>query len=377
MKTKRIFALLAAVFCHHSVAFPQTWTQVGPSNLYLVSVAMSAAGNKLAAVSSGQHVIFSTDSGQTWQTNPSSPFYDTCVASSADGTQLATFSLDSGNAGIYVSTNSGEVWKKTSSPSSFNVLSMSIAASADASKLIESGSGSYLYVSTNGGVTWSSGGSPSGSWTSVAASADGTKMMAAENGGIYTSTNCGATWTATGAPVEPWSSLACSADGIHLISSGSATYVSTNFGGAWRLASPQTGKVASSADGTKLVIAGSSIYTSSDSGLTWTHNLAPGSWTSVASSADGSELLANNQSSGIWIGRTVPSPRLQAAASGGKVALSWIIPSASFVLQQNSDLTTTNWLNLTATPRLELTNLMDQLTLPGSAGNAFFRLSAP
>ena len=53
--------------------------------------------------------------------------------------------------------------------------------------------------------------------------------------------------------------------------------------------------VASSADGTKLVAAayGSGIYTSTNSGLTWISNNAPArNWYSVASSADGKKLVA-------------------------------------------------------------------------------------
>ncbi len=53
--------------------------------------------------------------------------------------------------------------------------------------------------------------------------------------------------------------------------------------------------VASSADGTRLVAAANStlIYTSSDSGLTWISNSAPRwPWVSVASSADGTKLVA-------------------------------------------------------------------------------------
>ena len=54
--------------------------------------------------------------------------------------------------------------------------------------------------------------------------------------------------------------------------------------------------IASSADGTKLVAAanGNMIYTSSDSGATWTKQTASGTetWQSVASSSDGTKLVA-------------------------------------------------------------------------------------
>jgi hypothetical protein len=46
----------------------------------------------------------------------------------------------------------------------------------------------------------------------------------------------------------------------------------------------------------------------------------------------------------------------------------------SFGLQQNSDLTTTNWTGVTNLPVLNLTNLHNQVVLPPAAGNSFFRL---
>jgi photosystem II stability/assembly factor-like uncharacterized protein len=63
--------------------------------------------------------------------------------------------------------------------------------------------------------------------------------------------------------------------------------------------------VASSADGTKLVAAaayGHYLYTSSDSGATWTERTAAGSrnWRSVASSADGSKLVAGVESGSLY-----------------------------------------------------------------------------
>ena len=50
----------------------------------------------------------------------------------------------------------------------------------------------------------------------------------------------------------------------------------------------------------------------------------------------------------------------------------------NFVLQQNSDLCTSNWTDLTNnTPTLNLTNLQNQVALPLPAGNAFYRLKTP
>jgi photosystem II stability/assembly factor-like uncharacterized protein len=60
--------------------------------------------------------------------------------------------------------------------------------------------------------------------------------------------------------------------------------------------------VASSADGTRLVavVIGGYIYTSWDSGATWTQRGSSQSWQSVASSADGTKLVAVGWNSYIY-----------------------------------------------------------------------------
>src|SRR6185503_7225576 len=85
-------------------------------------------------------------------------------------------------------------------------------------------------------------------------------------------------WIQTSAPITNWSSVACSADGTKLVATvdGGGIYTSPDFGIAWALTSAPTNywtSVASSADGTKLAAVGwgnVSICTSSDSGATWT-----------------------------------------------------------------------------------------------------------
>jgi hypothetical protein len=140
--------------------------------------------------------------------------------------------------------------------------------------------------------------------------------------------------------------------------------------------------VASSADGTRLV-AGTTytgpghqgyLYTSVDSGNTWTTttNTPGGYWYSVATSADGGVLYAGYN--GIWTSRTTIPPTLNIASSNNALTLSWIIPSTNFVLQMNSDLTTTNSTAITNAPTLILATLQNQVTLPAPGAAAFFRL---
>lgn len=183
----------------------------------------------------------------------------------------------------------------------------SIAASADGTKMVAAASLSGIFVSTDSGATWTAtAASASFAWRSVASSADGSKLAAVVPGkGIYT--NSGTSWTITSAPASSnWISIASSADGSRLVAAidGGGIYTSTNSGATWtNHTSGLPGNspwisVASSANGSNLVAAVDTggIYTSSNSGTTWAQQTSglpsnPG-WQSVASSADGSKLAA-------------------------------------------------------------------------------------
>jgi hypothetical protein len=204
-----------------------------------------------------------------------------------------------------------QTWTPTSSPSNnWNT----VASSADGSKLIAGGMPWIYCISTNSGTTWITNtqpqnGSTYGGWTSIASSADGTKFAAVLGDVIWVSTNSGTTWLSNNVPgVSFFGSVALSADGNKLVavvgdySSPGPIYISTNSGITLTQTTAPTNNwmsVASSADGTKLVAAamnseGGFIYASMDSGLTWTLTGAPtnNSWATVASSADGSKLVA-------------------------------------------------------------------------------------
>src|SRR5688572_25198230 len=81
--------------------------------------------------------------------------------------------------------------------------------------------------------TWIRTSAPTNSWRSIAASADGIRLMAVSGGNlgvglIYASTNSGITWNATSAPDKYWSTLASSADGTKLLALGSDYMFITN-----------------------------------------------------------------------------------------------------------------------------------------------------
>jgi hypothetical protein len=58
-------------------------------------------------------------------------------------------------------------------------------------------------------------------------------------------------------------------------------------------------------------------------------------------------------------------------------AISWIVPSTDFVLQQNPGLTTSNWMDVTNPPALNFTNLQNEVTLLPIGDSGFYRLKTP
>jgi hypothetical protein len=177
----------------------------------------------------------------------------------------------------------------------------SVASSADGTKLVATVYGGLIYTSTDAGTNWTPRG-PNLSWQGVASSADGTKLVAvARFAPIYTSTDSGTNWTARGPSVN-WMAAASSADGTKLVAVNGGTkgvgpiYTSTDAGTNWTAWGPSLSwqGVASSADGTKLVAVARNapIYTSTDSGTNWTARADSRDWNNVASSADGTKLVA-------------------------------------------------------------------------------------
>jgi hypothetical protein len=188
---------------------------------------------------------------------------------------------------------------------------------------------------------------------SVASSVDGTKLVAVANGGsIYTSGDSGATWEQTSAPTGEWYAVASSGDGTILCALGDAwnsdigVEISTNSGASWAPASVPAGwwnGVAASADGSYFVMAG-------DSQIATLHPPVPAA-------------------------PITPSPHLAIGRSGGNLDLSWLVPSARFVLQQNSDLRSADWVAVPTPPTLNLTNLHYYVTLTPGSSQSYYRLS--
>jgi hypothetical protein len=95
-------------------------------------------------------------------------------------------------------------------------------------------------------------------------------------------------------------------------------------------------------------------------------------WSSAASSADGSKLIATPYGNTIYTSQTTPTPQLNINPSTDGIALAWLIPSTNFVVQQSSDLV--SWSSITDAPALNLTNLNNELSISPTNSTGFFRL---
>jgi hypothetical protein len=368
--------------------YAQTWTVTGsPSNQWY-AVACSADGTRVVAATGGQfdvtgQVYISTDSGTNW-TVTSAPLQRwTCVASSADGTKLIGAAYD---RGIYTSADSGTTWTSNNVANLQFGTWMSVSSSADGSTLFAARSVNYvLYSSSNSGALWVPRTNTLADLFSVGVSADGTIAVASDNNGhVATTTNAGLTWTTnTTLPGSGGIRVAASADGHRLLAMrmGATVYASTNYGATWASNSlpPNSSWLAPacSADGSRLTVIAQKglIYSSTNSGLTMISNSAPGLvWQSVASSADGNCVFAAPSGGKIWVRRTAPVPVLALTTSPPGPVLSWVLPSATFVVQQSASLQPPAWTGLSNAPLLNLTNLQYQLLLSPANDSGYYRL---
>ncbi|HTV43436.1 MAG TPA: WD40 repeat domain-containing protein [Candidatus Sulfotelmatobacter sp.] len=351
------------------------WVKTGAPDEDWTSIASSSDGTRLAAA--GGIVMLSTNSGATWtRANAAST---AIVVSSSDGTKFAAAGPSGGSQ---IETNVGDIfYLDYSSP---DETWESLACSSNGAVLAGAVSGGEIYISADSGITWAATASTQ-TWRRVTVSADGSTLAAVVyGGGIYVSTNLGSLWTATSAPTNDWIGIAASSDGTKLAAASTeGIYVSANSGSTWSLIGAphiEWEAIASSWDGSRLA-AGSSdppgVYLSMDSGNTWINSGAPeADFVSIASSSDGTKLAACDDGSIYTYGFSAPpSTSLTAKLSGGYPVLSWSTTNAgNFVLQESTNLTSTNWLNV---PWPVTTNGSSyQVTDLPATGQKFYRLIA-
>ena len=277
-------------------------------------VGFAIAGNGRVIVMGGYFtdLYTSVDGGLTWTDNASSgQAYWQVIATSYDGSHI----LASGNnTPVQLSADFGATWQATTLPSG-NWSNFVI--SDDGTHMAAANYGDAIWESTDSGQTWTASASAgSRAWSGIAMSSDGTRQAASEqgqNGAVWLSTDAGVTWTASSSPAQYWNSVASSADGVHLFAtSQSALYTSADAGATWTAhgSSGQWGKAVSSADGHALATYNNygqqaQIYTSADYGVSW-HALGSPTqyWRGIGSSADGTQLIAQDNSSHLLTTRS-------------------------------------------------------------------------
>jgi hypothetical protein len=197
---------------------------------------------------------------------------------------------------------------------------------------------------------------PDEAWTHVASSSDGNKLLAVSmghdgyeqtvnifTGGIYSSTNSGATWMETSLPEGIWQSVACSTNGNVLVAAGE------DFSPA------------------------SFLWITTDSGATWASNKQPDAGVTLASSGDGSQLMAAFDYGGIFVWRWRPT--LTIISSNQQVVISWPASGIETVLQHSPDLNTPQWSDVSIAPTVS--NGTNQVVMPLCFGGNFYRLKVP
>lgn len=320
-------------------------------------------------------VFTSTNWGATWITNQFSSRGGWVTGCSADGTTLLVM-WDS----IYSSTNSGISWRSNYVA---GAAWYSVAGSGDGQRWLASASGDEyekpLYLSQDSGATWSAVG-PTNYWLQVASSAAGNVLVAAGFYGAIVSTNGGVSWRTV--LTNSLQGCACSADGKKIIIVGSQIICrSDDFGSTWSFqsAAGYLSQVSASADGKDLAavshLTAGPVYFSNDGGDTWTTNGTPIlNWCRTVFSADGSRSYAVGNRK-IYTRVKTSSPRVEVARSGSNLLLAWTVPAMPFTLQENDDLTSTNWFDVSAQPQFNASSLKHEMIVVPVSSQKFYRLS--
>lgn len=187
----------------------------------------------------------------------------------------------------------------------------SVASSANGHRLAAAEWFGSLWISTDRGLTWTERLTDANRlWAAIASSADGQRLVAvAYAGHIHTSSDGGATWSAHMTDTQRWwYAVASSADGMRLVAAESdgTLHVSTDGGQTWTARATDVARswlaVASSADGQRMAAVESTgyVYTSTDGGVTWIQRGASRDWGGIASSADGLRLVAVGYEDAIY-----------------------------------------------------------------------------
>jgi hypothetical protein len=116
-------------------------------------------------------------------------------------------------------------------------------------------------------------------------------------------------------------------------------------------------------------------YTDVIFGITVNSATPPGNYFGMVSIQGGSDIFAADNLTNQTFQVSLPPAALGVARSNTNLVISWPSPPGGFELQQNSDLTTTNWTVATNAPAI--TNFQNQVIFSPTNGIQFYRLEYP
>ncbi|MGB7769309.1 MAG: sialidase family protein [Verrucomicrobiia bacterium] len=207
-------------FASYSNSSPVTLPTSATSGNYQ-DVAASADGTRMYAVGGGfSGVQVSSDAGHTWN-NATASFSLSCLSVACSANGRIVYAVTTADA-VYKSTDSGATWTQII-PSGVTAISCTADGSQYFANVDCSGNGTYraefttssILVSTNSGGSYSVNVPvPSANLSCLAVSGDCTRLVAGvTNGLLYASANLGATWTSITTSNQVWSGAWMSEDG--------------------------------------------------------------------------------------------------------------------------------------------------------------------
>jgi hypothetical protein len=117
------------------------------------------------------------------------------------------------------------------------------------------------------------------------------------------------------------------------------------------------------------------VYTGVVFGVPVSMAAPPGNYTGIVTFVGGTNIFATNTLASQDFQVSLPAAALAVEANGTNAILVWPSPPGDFVLQQNSNLATTNW--TTVLRSLLFSNGLNQVTVPSTSSNLFYRLQYP
>jgi hypothetical protein len=200
--------VLAGQKAYTSTNMGDSLTDIGVDGTWWACT-VSRDGTKYAVSQEGGYVYVNNGTGWNYDYNtPVGTYFPKYTTSSL-------YAVANGRSSFEQRTSDSRAWK-------------TVAASADGSVIWAAEESGYVYYSADAGATFTvKTNSGNRAWRSICCSSDGTIVYAAATGGqVYKSINTGSSWSVpTGCPNASWNSVACADDGIKFVATNSFGYI--------------------------------------------------------------------------------------------------------------------------------------------------------